>query len=105
MKKINSNTVNRTKDTSETIKLYQQEIRHIEEISKNEEIKLILYNNQDNINNAIVLATTILDVALIQEFIKNNLNFEVSTLSFSEKLKINAILRKPIFFLQNFTQM
>jgi RNA polymerase primary sigma factor len=40
MKKINSNTVNITKDTSETIKLYQQEIRHIEEIPKNEEIKL-----------------------------------------------------------------
>jgi RNA polymerase primary sigma factor len=40
MKKINSNTVKITKDTSETIKLYQQEIRNIEEIPKNVEIKL-----------------------------------------------------------------
>jgi RNA polymerase primary sigma factor len=40
MKKINSNTVKITKDASETIKLYQQEIRNIEEIPKNVEIKL-----------------------------------------------------------------
>jgi RNA polymerase primary sigma factor len=40
MKKINSNTVKITKDTSETIKLYQQEIRNIGEIPKNEEIRL-----------------------------------------------------------------
>ena len=40
MKKINSNTVKITKDTSETIKLYQQEIRNIQEIPKNQEIIL-----------------------------------------------------------------
>jgi RNA polymerase primary sigma factor len=40
MKKINSNTLKITKDTSETIKLYQQEIRNIDVIPKNEEIKL-----------------------------------------------------------------
>ena len=40
MKKINSNTVKITKDTSETIKLYQQEIRNIGEIPKNDENRL-----------------------------------------------------------------
>jgi RNA polymerase primary sigma factor len=40
MKKINSNTIKITKETSEIIKLYQQEIRNIEEISKKEENKL-----------------------------------------------------------------
>jgi RNA polymerase primary sigma factor len=40
MKKITSNTVKITKDTSDIFKLYQQEIRNIGEISKTEEIKL-----------------------------------------------------------------
>ncbi len=45
-----------------------------------------------NINNSIVLAPTRLNVDLIQEFIKSNLNFEVSSLVFSEKLKIEKTL-------------
>ena len=40
MKKITSNTVKITKDTSEILKLYQQEIRNIEEIPKKEENRL-----------------------------------------------------------------
>jgi RNA polymerase primary sigma factor len=40
MKKINSTTIKITKDTSEIIKLYQQEIRNIDEIPKNEENRL-----------------------------------------------------------------
>jgi RNA polymerase primary sigma factor len=40
MKKINSNTVNITKDTSEILKIYHQEIRNIDEIPKNKEIEL-----------------------------------------------------------------
>jgi RNA polymerase primary sigma factor len=40
MKKINSTIIKITKDTSEIIKLYQQEIRNINEIPKNEENRL-----------------------------------------------------------------
>jgi RNA polymerase primary sigma factor len=40
MKRINSNTVNITKDTSDILKLYHQEIRKIGEIPKNKEIVL-----------------------------------------------------------------
>ena len=40
MKKINSKSVNITKDTSEILKFYYQEIRKIKPISKDEEIKL-----------------------------------------------------------------
>lgn len=40
MKKISSNTVKITKDTSDILKLYQYEIRNIDEISKTEETKM-----------------------------------------------------------------
>jgi RNA polymerase primary sigma factor len=66
MKKINSNTVNITKDTSETIKLYQQEIRHIEEIPKNEEIKLFCEYQLTKCSN------------LKQLLINNNLRFVIN---------------------------
>jgi RNA polymerase primary sigma factor len=66
MKKINSNTVNITKDTSETIKLYQQEIRHIEEISKNEEIKLFCEYQLTKCSN------------IKQLLINNNLRFVIN---------------------------
>ena len=42
MKKINSNTVKITKDTSDILKLYHQEIRNIVDITKSEEIKIFI---------------------------------------------------------------
>jgi RNase P subunit RPR2 len=40
MKNINSNFVKITKDTSESLKLYHQEIRNIDEINKKKETEL-----------------------------------------------------------------
>ena len=40
MKKISSNTIKITKDTSDILKLYQYEIRNIDEISKTQETKM-----------------------------------------------------------------
>lgn len=42
MKKISSNTIKITKDTSDILKLYQQEIRNIGEISKIQEMQMFL---------------------------------------------------------------
>ncbi len=82
MKKINSKTVKITKDTSEILKLYHQDIRNIDEISKDKEMELFFeyYKNKSPKTKKILIENNLRFVINIAKHYHNSDFYQLSDL-------------------------